>query len=64
MPANPDPTTGESLAFANRRSSRSVAGIKGADRDADFAEVQRLGPERAAKILAKEVGRMLTLPQV
>jgi hypothetical protein len=40
-----------------------IAGVKGLDGGADFADGHRLDPERAAKVPAKEIGRMLTLPQ-
>ena len=40
----------------------SLAGVKGLDGGADFAEGCRLDPERAAKMPAKPVGRMLTPP--
>jgi hypothetical protein len=44
-------------------SARLTAGVKGLDGGADFAEGHRLDPERAAKMPAKPVGRVLTPPQ-
>jgi hypothetical protein len=40
-----------------------IAGVKGLDVGAAFAEGHDLDPERAAKMPAKQIGRMLTLPQ-
>jgi hypothetical protein len=40
-----------------------LAAVKGLDGGADFADGHQRDPERAAKVPAKQVCRMLTLPQ-
>jgi hypothetical protein len=45
-----------------KAAARLIAGVKGLDVGAAFAEGHELDPERAAKVPAKQIGLMLTLP--
>src|SRR3984885_4029064 len=45
-----------------KAAARLIAGVKGLDVGAAFAEGHELDPERAANVPAKQIGRMLTLP--
>ena len=42
---------------------QAIGVVRGLDDGADFAEGHQVHPERAAKVPAKQVGRMLTPPQ-
>jgi hypothetical protein len=46
-----------------KTADRLIAGVKGLDGGAAFAEGHDLDPERAAKMPARPIGRTLTLPQ-
>jgi hypothetical protein len=46
-----------------KRGGRARCRVKGLDGGADFADGHQRDPERVAKVPAKQVGRMLTLPQ-